>query len=96
MKIVIVSDIHGNFEALSALREIYDELWVLGDLVNYGPEPAAVIEPVNSKGLNPSRRTKQPKAVHLKPSGSFESELIPIAFSIMGLSYLLGCCPLIR
>lgn len=49
MKIVIISDIHGNFDALSALNETYDELWVLGDLVNYGPEPAAVIDFVKSK-----------------------------------------------
>jgi protein phosphatase len=49
MKIVIISDIHGNFDALSALRETYDELWVLGDLVNYGPEPEPVIEFVMSK-----------------------------------------------
>src|SRR5579863_7850588 len=48
MKIVIVSDLHGNFDALSALPEAYDELWVLGDLVNYGPEPAAVIDYVRS------------------------------------------------
>jgi putative phosphoesterase len=43
MKIVIVADIHGNFDALQALPEDYDELWVLGDLVNYGPQPAEVI-----------------------------------------------------
>jgi protein phosphatase len=49
MKIVIISDIHGNFDALSALPEVYDELWVLGDLVNYGPDPAAVIDFVKSK-----------------------------------------------
>jgi len=49
MKIVIISDIHGNFDALSALPEIYDELWVLGDLVNYGPEPAAVIDFVRAR-----------------------------------------------
>jgi protein phosphatase len=49
MKIVIISDIHGNFDALSALPEAYDELWVLGDLVNYGPEPAAVIDFVAPK-----------------------------------------------
>jgi putative phosphoesterase len=48
MKIVIVSDIHGNFDALSALPETYDELWVLGDLVNYGPEPGPVIDLVRS------------------------------------------------
>jgi putative phosphoesterase len=43
-RIAIVSDIHGNFEALKALPNHYDELWVLGDLVNYGPQPAEVIE----------------------------------------------------
>jgi putative phosphoesterase len=49
MKIVIVSDIHGNFDALSGLPESYDELWVLGDLVNYGPEPEAVVDFVTDK-----------------------------------------------
>ena len=44
MKIVIVSDIHGNYDALSSLPEAYDELWVLGDLVNYGPEPKEVVD----------------------------------------------------
>lgn len=48
MKIVIISDIHGNFEALSALPEGCDELWVLGDLVNYGPQPQQVLEFVRS------------------------------------------------
>jgi putative phosphoesterase len=44
MKIVIISDLHGNYEALRALPESYDELWVLGDLVNYGPQPVEVVE----------------------------------------------------
>jgi predicted phosphodiesterase len=46
MKIVIVADIHGNHDALRALPDDYDELWVLGDLVNYGPEPREVVETV--------------------------------------------------
>jgi len=49
MKIAIISDIHGNFDALSAFSESYDELWVLGDLVNYGPQPAEVIEYVRAR-----------------------------------------------
>ena len=44
MKIVIISDLHGNYEALRSLPDGYDELWVLGDLVNYGPEPGEVID----------------------------------------------------
>lgn len=43
-RIAIISDIHGNFEALKTLPDDYDELWVLGDLVNYGPQPREVIE----------------------------------------------------
>jgi protein phosphatase len=48
MRICIISDLHANFEALSALPTDYDELWVLGDLVNYGPDPAKTIEFVRS------------------------------------------------
>lgn len=44
MKIAIISDLHGNYEALRSLPARYDELWVLGDLVNYGPEPGAVVD----------------------------------------------------
>jgi putative phosphoesterase len=43
MRIAILSDVHGNLEALKAFREDYDELWVIGDLVNYGPHPAEVV-----------------------------------------------------
>jgi len=49
MKIVIISDLHGNFDALSALREHYDELWVLGDLVNYGPQPSRVVDFIRAR-----------------------------------------------
>jgi protein phosphatase len=48
MRIAVISDIHGNLECLSALTEPYDELWVLGDLVNYGPDPGAVVDFVRS------------------------------------------------
>jgi protein phosphatase len=44
VKIVIISDIHANLEALTALPEKFDELWVLGDVVNYGPNPGEVID----------------------------------------------------
>ena len=49
MKIAIVSDVHANFEALSCIPEPYDELWVLGDLVDYGPSPREVIDFVRSR-----------------------------------------------
>jgi protein phosphatase len=49
MRICIISDLHANFEALSALPADYDELWVLGDLVNYGPDPDRTIDFVRSR-----------------------------------------------
>lgn len=44
MKIAILSDIHGNIEALRSIAESWDQLWVLGDLVNYGPNPGEVVD----------------------------------------------------
>ena len=49
MKIVIISDIHANSEALGVLPREYDELWILGDLVNYGPNPLEAVEFARAK-----------------------------------------------
>ena len=44
MRVAVVSDIHGNLQALEAVlgsidRDAPDEIWCLGDLVGYGPRP---------------------------------------------------------
>lgn len=46
MRILLLSDIHSNLEALdSALSQTrFDALWVLGDLVGYGANPNQVVE----------------------------------------------------
>ena len=52
MKVAVISDIHGNYHALEAVlaelrSEAPDEIWCLGDVVGYGPEPnlcCAVLE----------------------------------------------------
>jgi putative phosphoesterase len=44
LRILIVSDLHANLEAVRSLPADYDQLWVLGDIVNYGPDPSEVIE----------------------------------------------------
>ena len=49
MKVVVISDLHANREALEALPETYAELWVLGDLVNFGPDPASVVDFVRNR-----------------------------------------------
>jgi len=55
MRFAILSDIHGNLEALqSVLKELdrigYDALIVLGDVVGYGADPSECIEIVKRRG----------------------------------------------
>lgn len=47
MRILLISDIHGNWPALAALaarNEPHDLCLCMGDLVEYGPEPCKVIK----------------------------------------------------
>ena len=54
MKALIVSDIHSNLEAFQSVIEDatrhggFDEVWSLGDLVGYGPDPSACVELLRS------------------------------------------------
>ncbi len=44
MRILLVSDIHGNWPALQAIQESYDICLCLGDLVDYALEPAPCVD----------------------------------------------------
>lgn len=47
MRILVLSDIHANYTALEAVLAdagATDEIWCLGDMVGYGPDPNAVVE----------------------------------------------------
>jgi len=47
MRALILSDIHGNLEALTAVLDAageHDELWNLGDMVGYGASPNQVLD----------------------------------------------------
>ena len=46
MKLLLISDLHGNLEALDAVlgNVNYDRAVCMGDLVDYGPDPGAVID----------------------------------------------------
>jgi predicted phosphodiesterase len=49
LRILVLSDVHGNLDALRAVLEHagrWDAVWVLGDLVDYGPEPHEVVDAV--------------------------------------------------
>ena len=51
MKYLVISDIHGNLEALEATLEAadsHDRVLVLGDLVGYGADPNGVIDRVRA------------------------------------------------
>lgn len=49
MKILLISDLHGNYEALKEIleRESFDEIFFMGDAVDYGPNPLEVIDFLN-------------------------------------------------
>ena len=49
MRALVVSDIHGNLQALQAVLATagsFDELWNLGDIVGYGANPNEVIDTI--------------------------------------------------
>ena len=53
MRIAVLSDVHANLSALEAVRgdlpEV-DQVWVLGDIVGYGPQPNEVIAALQEMG----------------------------------------------
>jgi diadenosine tetraphosphatase ApaH/serine/threonine PP2A family protein phosphatase len=54
MRYLIISDIHANLSALKAvLADVphFDEVWCLGDLVGYGPNPNECIEALREFSL---------------------------------------------
>ncbi|MBA3687319.1 MAG: metallophosphoesterase family protein [Chloroflexi bacterium] len=53
MRLAVLSDIHANLAALDAVGDelgSFDELWVLGDIVGYGPQPNEVIRRLQELG----------------------------------------------
>jgi len=49
LRIAVISDIHGNWHAFEAVlddvkQEGVDEIWCLGDIVGYGPQPNRCVE----------------------------------------------------
>ncbi len=53
MRLAVLSDIHANLAALDAVCDdlpTVDEVWVLGDIVGYGPQPNEVIRRLQELG----------------------------------------------
>ena len=58
MKIAVISDIHGNMEALEAVmadieKQQCDKIFVLGDYAMAGPEPNSTVEYFMARKDNP-------------------------------------------
>jgi len=56
MKLAIISDIHGNFEALTSTlediqRRVADEVICLGDIVGYGPDPSRCLATLQERKI---------------------------------------------
>lgn len=56
-RIALLSDVHGNLPALDAVLADIEtagiaEVYCLGDLVGYGPDPAGVVDRVRSSGIH--------------------------------------------
>jgi predicted phosphodiesterase len=65
-RIALISDIHGNIDALEAVladidRQEIDEIFCLGDIVGYGAAPAACLSLVRE-------RSAEDHFPHLLPS----------------------------
>ena len=51
MRCLVLSDIHSNLEALQAVLDDagqVDQVWCLGDVVGYGPDPNACVKLLRS------------------------------------------------
>ncbi|MGA9141228.1 MAG: metallophosphoesterase family protein [Methanocella sp.] len=66
MKLLLISDLHANMEALRAILEnvSYDKIICMGDLVDYGPDPMAIIDWIRSNKI-PTIRGNHDNAVAL-------------------------------
>lgn len=52
MRVLVVSDIHANYEALQSVlvdAGAVDETWCLGDIVGYGPDPNLCVETIHEQ-----------------------------------------------
>ena len=52
MRLLVLSDIHGNWPALQAIQEDVDALVCLGDIVSYGPFPRECIAWIQERAVH--------------------------------------------
>lgn len=75
MRILVLSDIHGNFAALEAVmahaKDAYDALWCLGDIVGYGPRPNECVECIAQRASLSVQGNHDRAVIHSEDSHQF-------------------------
>ena len=77
MRVAVLSDIHANVAALEAVLAVIpsvDEVWQLGDVVGYGPEPDAVVARLREVGARGVRGNHDAAAVGRLDIESFNAD----------------------
>lgn len=77
MRIAVLSDIHSNLPALEAVRADLppvDEVWVLGDIVGYGPQPNEVIRVLQELGARSVLGNHDGAAIGTVPADEFNPD----------------------
>jgi len=77
MRIAVLSDIHANLAALDAVRADLppaDQVWVLGDIVGYGPQPNEVIATLQEMGARSVLGNHDGAAIGTVDAGQFNPD----------------------
>jgi predicted phosphodiesterase len=77
MRIAVLSDIHGNLPALEAALAAlapYDAVWLLGDIVGYGPQPDEVVARLRAEGASGVRGNHDSAAIGLLDTEAFNDD----------------------
>jgi predicted phosphodiesterase len=77
MRIAVLSDIHANLAALDAVRADLpsaDQVWVLGDIVGYGPQPNEVIAALQEMGARSVMGNHDGAAIGTVDADQFNSD----------------------
>jgi hypothetical protein len=78
VRLLIVSDLHANASALERVVEHADAVVVLGDLVDYGPDPEATIDWVRRNATYAVRGNHDEAVASGAPTGASE-RLVEVA-----------------
>jgi predicted phosphodiesterase len=77
MRIAVLSDIHANLPALEAVASDLpqvDQVWVLGDIVGYGPQPNEVIAILQAMGARSVLGNHDGAAIGTVDAGQFNPD----------------------